>query len=73
MTRCLHHISLLGWKDGTTHAAVNALGVDLERMARPDDPAAVGCYHNAAPQLLQASGQALASRFQTAPIPEARS
>jgi hypothetical protein len=67
MPRCQHHISLLGWKDGTTQPAVDALGVELERMAGLDDPAAVGCYDNAARQLLQASGQALASRYQTAP------
>jgi uncharacterized protein len=34
------------------------------------DPAAVEHYHNAARQLLQASGQALASRYLNAPMPE---
>jgi hypothetical protein len=33
MTRCLHHINLLSWKDGTTRTTVEALGAELERMA----------------------------------------
>jgi len=34
MTGCLRHINLLRWKDGTTQAAVDALGGELQRMAR---------------------------------------
>jgi hypothetical protein len=33
MTGCLRHINLLSWKDGTTQAAVDALGAELQRMA----------------------------------------
>ena len=33
MTARLHHINLLGWKDGTTQAAVDELRGELQRMA----------------------------------------
>jgi hypothetical protein len=44
MTRCLHHINLLSWKDGTTQAAVDALGAELERMAGEIPEVRALCY-----------------------------
>lgn len=44
MIRCLHYINLLSWKDGTTQAAVDALGVELERMAGEIPEVRARCY-----------------------------